>query len=266
VCAAAWFDARAPSEHEVVSLSPEGSTMNSAPIDDLCHAVRNGATDDHRRILVKGAHVATMDPALPHLPCSDVLIEDGRIVAVGPDEGVLRAGRFDHPSEIIDAMGAYAVPLTVDSAVAQRPASQRHVYDVIPGNCATFALVRRAVGDSEIRRMLVIRPADLAAVYVSGHAEARDGRPTRPAGADVADASMREKWVGTWEDPARALEQHLLADGRYSETRNGRAGAFTGRYWVRDDRITYLDDSGFWAFGEQLDGTLHHAGFTMNRQ
>jgi hypothetical protein len=42
--------------------------------------------------------------------------------------------------------------------------------------------------------------------------------------------------------------------------------ACTGRYWVRDDRITYLDDSGFWAFGELRDGTLHHAGLVMNRR
>ena len=181
-------------------------------------------------------------------------------------EGVLRAGPFDDTTEVIEARGAYAVPLTVESAVAQLPLAQRHAHDLVPGNPATFALVRRGVGESQIRRMLVIHPADLAAVYVSGHLEAYDGRPTRAAGADLADPALRETWVGTWVDPSRRLEQHLSGDGRYSETRNGRAGAYTGRYWVRDGRITYLDDSGFWAFGELLDGTLHHAGFVMNRR
>ncbi|MFJ3404986.1 Atu4866 domain-containing protein [Promicromonospora sp. NPDC090134] len=180
-------------------------------------------------------------------------------------DGVLVEPLTGEPA-VVEATGTYAVPLTVDSAVAQRPVPQRHVHDLVPGNRATFALVRRPVGESQIRRMLVIDPADLAAVYVSGHLEARDGRPTRPAGADLSDPAVRETWVGTWVDPARGLEQHLMADGRYSETRNGRADAYTGRYWVRDGRITYLDDSGFWAFGELLDGTLHHAGFVMNRR
>lgn len=193
----------------------------------------------------------------PSTPARDVLYVSAGVLAAGPP---------DDDTEVVDARGAYAVPLMVDSAVAQRPASQRGSCDLVPGNPATFALVRRAVGESQIRRMLVVHPADLAAVYVSGHLEAHDGRPTRPAGVDLADPAVGETWVGTWVDPGRGLEQHLTADGRYSETRNGRADAYTGRYWVRDDRITYLDDSGFWAFGELVDGTLHHAGFVMTRR
>lgn len=181
-------------------------------------------------------------------------------------DGVLVPGPADPAAPVVAAPGTYAVPLLVDSAVAQRPAAQPGVYDLVPGNPATFALVRRPVSESQARRMLVVDPADLAAVYVSGHLEARDGQPTRPAGADLADPAARETWVGTWEDPGRGLQQHLGADGRYAETRGGRANAYTGRFWVRDDRITYLDDSGFWAFGELLDGTLHHAGFVMNRR
>jgi hypothetical protein len=186
----------------------------------------------------------------------DLYVSDGVLVAERPDRG----------ATVIAAEGAYAVPLLVDSAVAQRPESQRGTYDLVPGSLATFALVRRPVSESQVRRMLVVDPADLAAVYVAGHLEAREGAPTRPAGEDLADPAVRETWVGTWEDPSRELEQHLNADGRYAETRSGRANAYTGRYWVRDGRITYLDDSGFWAFGELLDGTLHHAGFVMTRQ
>lgn len=181
-------------------------------------------------------------------------------------DGALVAGPPRDEATVIPAQGMYAVPLLVDSAVAQRPASQRGTYDLVPGNAATFALVRRPVSESQVRGMLVVDPADLAAVYVSGHPEALDGEPTRPAGADLTDAAARETWVGTWEDPGRGLQQHLGADGRYAETRNGRANAYTGRFWVRDGRITYLDDSGFWAFGELLDGTLHHAGFVMHRR
>ncbi|MFD5823633.1 Atu4866 domain-containing protein [Nesterenkonia xinjiangensis] len=42
--------------------------------------------------------------------------------------------------------------------------------------------------------------------------------------------------------------------------------AYTGRYWVRGTKITDLDASGFWAFGELLGSTLHHAGFVMARE
>jgi hypothetical protein len=168
--------------------------------------------------------------------------------------------------EVVDAHGAYAVPLLVDSAVAQLPPALRGGYDLVPGNPATFAVVRRPVSEAQVRTMLVIDPRDLLAVWVAGHLEAWKGTPTRPAGQDVADVSVRDTWVGTWDDPRRALQQHLRPDGRYSETRSGRADAYTGRYWVHADRITYLDDSGFWAFGQLMDGVLHHAGFVMTRR
>jgi hypothetical protein len=186
----------------------------------------------------------------------DVSVEDGVIVTA-----------LDRPSEtLIPATGAHVVPLTVESALSQRGDSIASSYALVPGNPATFAVVRRTVTENEIRRMLVVSPRDLVAVLVDGHVEARDGRPERPAGADVVDADTARSWVGTWSDPARGLDQHLLADGRYTETRGGRADAYTGRYWVRGARITYLDDSGFWAFGELLDGVLHHAGFVMTRR
>ncbi|WP_201308754.1 Atu4866 domain-containing protein [Puerhibacterium puerhi] len=168
--------------------------------------------------------------------------------------------------EAIDVDGAHVVPLLVDSAVAQLPPARRGAYDLVPGNPATFAVVRRPVTATQVRRMLVVSPRDLLAVWVAGRLEAWDGAPTRPAGQDVADPTVRRAWVGTWHDPGRGLQQHLRPDGRYSETRGGRADAYTGRYWVHVDRITYLDDSGFWAFGQLLDGVLHHAGFVMTRR
>ncbi len=166
----------------------------------------------------------------------------------------------------VAADGAYAVPLLVDSAVVQLPPTRRDGYDLVPGNPATFAVVRRPVTEAQVRRMLVVDPRDLLAVWVAGHLEAWDGGPTRPSGQDVADPAVHATWVGTWHDPHRGLQQHLRPDGRYSETRGGRADAYTGRYWVHADRITYLDDSGFWAFGQLVDGVLHHAGFVMTRR
>lgn len=168
-------------------------------------------------------------------------------------------------AEVVRADGAHAVPLLVESAVEQLPPARRGAFDLRPGNPATFAVLRRPVGAGEVRSMLVVDPPDLLAVWVSGRLEVWEGRPTRPAGHDVVAPVSRERWVGAWEDPRRGLQQHLGPDGRYTETRGGRADAYTGRYWVHADRITYLDDSGFWAFGQLLEGVLHHAGFVMTR-
>ncbi|WP_246219904.1 Atu4866 domain-containing protein [Phytoactinopolyspora halotolerans] len=186
----------------------------------------------------------------------DLYVSDGVFVPEAPDREI----------ETISARGAYAVPLMVDSAVAQRPDFQHGIYDLVSGNSATFALVRRTVSEPQIRQMLIVDPDDLMAEYIDGHLEVWQGEATRPAGEDLIDSAARAMWVGTWEDAGRGLQQHLMPDGRYSETRGGRANAYTGRYWVRERRITYLDDSGFWAFGELLDDTLHHAGFVMTRK
>lgn len=186
----------------------------------------------------------------------------GDLYVVG---GRLAPGPADAGVEVVRAEGAHAVPLLVDSAVAQLPPARRDAYDLRPGNAATFAVLRRPVRAGEVRTMLVVDPADLLAVWVAGRLEVWDGRPTRPAGQDVADPVARETWVATWDDPRRDMQQHLRPDGRYTETRESRTDAYTGSYWVHADRITYLDDSGFWAFGQLVDGVLHHAGFVLTR-
>ncbi|MFJ1512909.1 Atu4866 domain-containing protein [Cellulosimicrobium funkei] len=212
-------------------------------------------------------------PATP--PSSSTFVLTGAQVRTRPDTVApgdlhvvaerLASGPTAPEAEVVGADDAHVVPLLVDSAVAQLPPDRRGSFDLVPGNPATFAVVRRPVTATQVRRMLVVDPRDLLAVWVAGHLEAWDGAPTRPAGQDVADPALRQTWVGTWHDPGRGLQQHLRPDGRYSETRGGRADAYTGRYWVHADRITYLDDSGFWAFGQLVDGVLHHAGFVMTR-
>lgn len=42
--------------------------MTSLPADALKEQIIRSASDAHRRILVKGAYVVTMDPAIPDLP------------------------------------------------------------------------------------------------------------------------------------------------------------------------------------------------------
>lgn len=125
------------------------------------------------------------------------------------------------------------------------------------------ASARLHVDESYITRTLLVPPRDLIAVLVDGTLVAWHGKPTRPAGS--AGTAPGDPRLGTWTDPGQRLEQHLTADGRYSETRDGRRDAYTGRFWLDGDRITYLDDQDFWAFGEFVDGVLHHARFVMRR-
>ena len=109
--------------------------------------------------------------------------------------------------------------------------------------------------------MLVVQPRDLVAVVIGGELVALDGAPTRPAGSDGLDAD--DPRLGPWTDTGRDMIQYLTRDGRYTETRNGRPNAYTGRFWLNGDRITYLDDTGFWAFGQYHRGVLHHAGYVL---
>lgn len=183
----------------------------------------------------------------------DIVVTAAKVTHVGPRL------RTSPGSVIINAAGASAVPLLVDSAVRARPANERGIDDLAPGNSAAFAVIRGTIGADRIRHMLVVSPRDLLAVVVGDRIEARHGIPTRQP-ADPGPA-----WIGAWTDTARAMTQHLTPDGRYSETRAGRTGAYTGCYWVCEDRITYLDDEGFWAFGQQVDGILHHAGYVLHR-
>ncbi|WP_285100725.1 amidohydrolase family protein [Promicromonospora sp. MEB111] len=86
--------------------------MNSLPADAVSNHVLRSAFDDRRRILVKGAYVVTMDPAVPDLPRGDVLIEGSRIASVGPD---LSAQGAEDGALVIDAEGSIVAPGLVDT-------------------------------------------------------------------------------------------------------------------------------------------------------
>ncbi|UIN22632.1 amidohydrolase family protein [Herbaspirillum frisingense] len=61
-----------------------------------------------QRILFKGGTVVTMDPKVPNLVTGDVLVEGGRIVAVGPQLAV-------DDAEVIDASGHIVMPGLIDA-------------------------------------------------------------------------------------------------------------------------------------------------------
>lgn len=88
-------------------ISAEGSG-GSGGFVPASRAMPKGAGDKGRRVLVKGGHVMSMDPAVGDFATADVLIEGARIKAVGPN---LDAG----DAEVIDAKGMVVMPGFIDT-------------------------------------------------------------------------------------------------------------------------------------------------------
>ncbi|MEV4344535.1 Atu4866 domain-containing protein [Actinoplanes sp. NPDC049596] len=179
------------------------------------------------------ARIHTLDPRLGDLENAGLLVDGDRIAAVGPDV---------HPTPgatVVDGTGLAIVPVAGHSTLA-------------PGSPATFAVI--AAG-SQAWEYVIWRPENAVEVLIDGAPAAPDGRP----------AATGSPYVGMWVDESRHLRQELTAEGRYDETRDGRRHAYEGNFWIAGDRIVYLDDQGFWAYGEFRDGVLHHAGYILHR-
>jgi hypothetical protein len=73
-------------------------------------------------------------------------------------------------------------------------------------------------------------------------------------------------YVGMWATADGRIRHELLPNGRYDEARNGRRSAYVGRYTISGDHIDYVDDTGFTADGDFVDGVLHHAGMVLRRE
>lgn len=73
-------------------------------------------------------------------------------------------------------------------------------------------------------------------------------------------------YVGMWHTSDAYVRHELLPNGRYVEARGTREAAYTGRYSVTGDHIDYVDDTGFTADGDFVDGILHHGGMILRRQ
>ncbi|GAB7043943.1 MULTISPECIES: Atu4866 domain-containing protein [Catenuloplanes] len=177
---------------------------------------------------------------------ADVRVRDGYVTAAGPD------------SEVIDGSG-----LGLVAVVPAIGGNRGHMVGrVEPGIPADLLLVPQAAMPelgTPWWRVIVTR-RDVRALLTRGQVMIRDGDPLdRPANPEGAR-------IGVWVDQNDWLHQELLPRGRYDETRGGREHAYTGRYWLDGDRIDYLDDSGFYAFGEFIGDQLFHATFVMRQQ
>ena len=82
-------------------------------------------------------------------------------------------------------------------------------------------------------------------------------RETKPA---------TECYVGMWVTADGHVRHELLPNGRYDEARGNRQSAYQGRYTITGNHIDYVDDTGFTADGEFVDGVLYHGGMVLRRQ
>lgn len=73
-------------------------------------------------------------------------------------------------------------------------------------------------------------------------------------------------YVGMWVTEDGRIRHELRADGRYVEARGSREAAYQGRYTITGDHIDYVDDTGFTADGDFIDGVLYHAGMILYRR
>jgi cytosine/adenosine deaminase-related metal-dependent hydrolase len=78
------------------------------------------------RLVIRGGFVVSMDPAVGELPNADVLVEDGKIVEIGPGLDVGDA-------EVVDATGKIVLPGFIDTL---RHTWQTPVRGVLP--CCTL--------------------------------------------------------------------------------------------------------------------------------
>lgn len=216
-------------------------------------------------MLFAHARILTLDPLIGDFDRGDVLLGGSRIVGIGP--GLLNAAG-DDDMLVVDCSGRTIVPGVVDTIVlsGHRPERSTASGALAPGSPATFLVIDADPASAvDVVITVAVRNRSATALVIV------DGRiaplgPPRSRSYDVGSpVSETSEHLGTWIDENDFVHQHLTADGRYDETRGGREHAFQGSFWITGDRIDYLDDLGFWAYGEFVDGTLHHAGYTFHR-
>ncbi|CAA9267230.1 MAG: hypothetical protein AVDCRST_MAG57-2911 [uncultured Blastococcus sp.] len=249
-----------------------GQTTASKDLVQLDEAVLDGLQKqelDAQPVLYSGAKVLTLDPVVGDMPTADVLIGGPTVVGVGP--GLLTAAD-DDGMYVVPCAGLTIVPAVVDHLAVQglRSARDQRVGTLAPGMPATFAVLptELAADLNAAVETMSKHPEQVLAFVADGVARSWNGRSLHaaaPAGDELRDPSD-SPYLGMWIDETGFLHQELTADGRYDETRGGRPNAFQGKFWIDGERIDYLDDLGFWAFGDFREGVLFHAGYVLRRR
>ncbi|MEU0037408.1 MULTISPECIES: Atu4866 domain-containing protein [unclassified Streptomyces] len=215
-----------------------------------------------RPLLLAGGAVITGNPLMGDWQKADVLIGGSLIVGVGP--GLLTAAGDDNMI-VIDCAGTLVLPAATDFADAANSGT------LTPGKAADVAVLQLADAPGTPAGAVPARGTHLDVLVTGGRVRLWNGRSLEedsaaatPDEAPVFDPA--HPFTGMWVEENNFVRQELLPDGRYDEARGDRPSAYQGRYWIDGTRIDYLDDLGFWAFGEFKDGTLHHAGYRFTRR
>jgi imidazolonepropionase-like amidohydrolase len=221
-------------------------------------------------LLFGNALIVTGDSLIGDFDRGDILLGADRVVGVGP--GLLTAAD-DDGAIVIDCDGYAIVPAVVDTTalLGLRADGYRSDAALAPGHQATFAILSVSVDETaaQVTGRFLSSPQSADVVVIDGVVARWADSVVTQKMAEVpstgTEPATSEDRLGTWIDENDFVHQHLTADGRYDETRGGRPHAFQGSYWIDGNRIDYRDDLGFWAFGEFVDETLHHAGYTFHR-
>ncbi|MDT0329326.1 Atu4866 domain-containing protein [Nocardiopsis lambiniae] len=235
-----------------------GITEASRPRREDAVSARAREPED-RPLLLTGGTVITGNPLMGDWERADVLIGGEVVVGVGP--GLLTAAE-DDDMIVIDCAGTVVLPASVD--LTGKGVSGT----LTPGERADVAVYRIADAPGTPPGAVPFRGGHRDLLVIGGRirdaTEVPDG--SGPAAAPWPEGDARHPYTGTWVTEDGFIRQELSADGRYDEGRGERESAYTGRYRVGGNRIDYLDDLGFWAFGEFHDGVLHHAGYRFTRR
>ena len=206
-------------------------TWNSEALDEIV------SNDVGRPVLFTNARVLTMDPLIGTLRGADVLLVGALLVGVGP--GIVTAAGDDN-AIVVDCTGMTVVPAVVDTIalVGGRGHRSEYVATLTPGNTGDPLVVPDALAPDVAGAVatLLTRPEEVRALVAAG-------RPVL--------------WSGT-DAPGRATAPEAGIPAAQDLTGSPRVGV-----WIDGDRIDYLDDLGFWAFGEFRGEELHHAGYAM---
>jgi hypothetical protein len=113
------------------------------------------------------------------------------------------------------------------------------------------------------------RSARSFAIPVVVTAIALSAASTQPMSASLPQETSTmsaHPYVGMWVTADGHIRHELLPNGRYDEARGRHSRAYQGNYMVNGDHIDYVDDTGFTADGDFVDGVLYHAGMVLFRE
>lgn len=105
-------------------------------------------------------------------------------------------------------------------------------------------------------------------IATAGNGVASDGTTAanRTDSQHEDSAMQTHPYVGMWVTADGHVRHELLSNGRYDEARGRTQSAYQGRYRITGHHIDYVDDTGFTADGDFIDGVLHHGGMVLYRE